>query len=297
MTIAAVAQAGADAGKWRQCLASLLFAASALIPLFAWTAILVVTSPDRPLADVGGRLVHLLRDPLGRWLLPPLAALPLLFLFLAAVHWRARAGTGPRKWVDALGLAATVLAVPVCWPAAIPAGFATWHGSPARYERPLPQAIARVLRILRAVVVTTLVAFLLGLAGFFIGKLYEMAAIRGWVPGAVYRTHVITDMQVLDGDYGPAYWIAWDGAPIARRSHQRENLERDQWARLAVGDTVTMAYYRDDPTPNSPDGIYVSLGNFVFDIVLLSCALLLACVLGRPRIRALRAFVRNRSRS
>lgn len=95
-----------------------------------------------------------------------------------------------------------------------------------------------------------------------------MSAIRGWVPGAIYKEHIVTDKRVLDGKYGPAYWVAWEGADITRRSTRRTNLGKEQWQTIDIGDRVTIAYYRGNPEPYIPDGIFVSPENFAFDLIL-----------------------------
>jgi hypothetical protein len=107
------------------------------------------------------------------------------------------------------------------------------------------------------------------------GKLYKMAAIRGWVSGANFRDQVVTAKRVVEDEDGPVFWIAWSGADPAQRSTFRDNLDRDQWEQIQIGDTVRMAYYDSDPYPRpyKPDGIYTSAGNFAFDIVLLASEL------------------------
>jgi hypothetical protein len=136
----------------------------------------------------------------------------------------------------------------------------------------------KTLRNIAAFILMFLVAWV---ALFTAGKLYKMASIRGWVPGAIYKEHVVTDKRVLEGTYGPVHWLAWSDADITERSPMRENVEKEQWDNIAIGATITMAYYRDDPEPYKPDGIFVSAGNFVFDLLLLT--LELAAIIGLAR--------------
>jgi len=137
------------------------------------------------------------------------------------------------------------------------------------------------MRVVRTIAILVLISFVVWLALFTSAKLYKMTAIRGWVPGAIYKEHVVTDKRVLDGEYGPAHWIAWEGADITQRSTFRETLDEEQWETINIGDKVAIAYYRDDPEPYKLDGIYVSPGNFVFDLILLIGEILVIIILVR----------------
>lgn len=125
------------------------------------------------------------------------------------------------------------------------------------------------MRTLRTTAAFVLMALAVSMALYTGAKLYKMSAIRGWVPGAVHKERVVTDKRAVEGEYGPVYWIAWEHGDIAQRSNVRENVDEQQWSAIRVGDKVTIAYYRDDPEPYKPDGIYASTGNFVFDFFLL----------------------------
>lgn len=131
------------------------------------------------------------------------------------------------------------------------------------------------MRNFRIFALLAFAALLAWLAFFTCSKLYKMTAIRGLTPGAVFREHRITDKRALDGSYGPAYWIAWNNADITKRSDFREILQKEAWEKINIGDRVTIAYYRDDPTPYKPDGIFDSPGNFIFDLALLTGELMM----------------------
>jgi hypothetical protein len=141
------------------------------------------------------------------------------------------------------------------------------------------------MRILRTTAVFILIALVVWLTLFTSAKLYKMAAIRGWMPGAIYKEHVVTDKRALEDEYGPVYWVAWEGGDITQRSNLRENLDEEQWSAIKVGDKVAIAYYRGAPEPYKPDGIFVSLGNFGFDLVLLFGEILLTITLVRLLLR------------
>jgi len=139
-------------------------------------------------------------------------------------------------------------------------------------------------RLASAALLALTLALLLALAGYTCAKLYKMAAIRGWLPGAVHKEHVVTAKRVLDCEFGPCYWIAGNGADISQRSTYRENLDEAQWQGVRVGDRVVMAYYGDDPHPYQPDGIYTSAGNFGFDLIVLGVELALAMMVAKALV-------------
>src|SRR4051812_19406382 len=105
------------------------------------------------------------------------------------------------------------------------------------------------MRTLRIIASVLLLAFAMSLGLYTSIKLYKMMAIRGWLPGATFKEHVLTDKRMLEGEFGPSYWIAWDGSNITRPSNSRENLDKLRWANMKIGDKVTIAYYRGDPSP------------------------------------------------
>lgn len=126
-----------------------------------------------------------------------------------------------------------------------------------------------------------LAACLLGYLAFFTSaKLLKMARIRGFIEGPPPVSKRITDKAVLQGKYGDSYWIAWDGADIRRPSKSRLNLPEEAWGRYSVGDQFQVFLFPGETWAYSREDIYVSDGNFVFDLILLSLWLVGLSLLG-----------------
>ena len=115
-----------------------------------------------------------------------------------------------------------------------------------------------------------------------------MCAIKGWIPGARVEHHTITQkMQETDRD-DEVYWIAWTSRDIHEIGNHRTNLDRDQWTALKIGDPIDIIFYHSDPSPYVRHDIFVSVGNFAFDLCLLAAesfgvAAMLWLVLNRRR--------------
>jgi hypothetical protein len=112
-------------------------------------------------------------------------------------------------------------------------------------------------------------AFILLLLGIFINKLHTMVQVRGLIEGATEERQQITDKSILDGNFGEAYWIAWNNSDITERSSNRINIDETQWIDLAIGDNIPIIRLSDDPIPYYREGIYASDGNFILDFVLI----------------------------
>ena len=114
----------------------------------------------------------------------------------------------------------------------------------------------------------------LGLAALItIPKLYRMAQIKAWIPGATITREVVAQKwHQLPSEYPrerDVYWISWGPAPIREVGPHRTNLEADDWARVEVGQPVNVVRIPGDEHTYTQNDIFVSTGNFVFDIVLL----------------------------
>ena len=109
------------------------------------------------------------------------------------------------------------------------------------------------------------------LATYTSSKIVTMAKIRGWLSGEPPIAKVVSDRAVIEGSYGDDYWLAWDGADIAKPGPNRINLSKEVWSRYAVGDPIEVFYFRSSKWPYHKDGIVASNENFVFDGILLSC--------------------------
>lgn len=112
--------------------------------------------------------------------------------------------------------------------------------------------------------------FILILLGVFINKLHSMAQVRGWLGGATEELQKITDKKILEGQFGEAYWIAWNHSDIGQASSNRINIDEKQWIEFSIGDAITIIRFPDEPVPYYREGIYASYGNFILDFVLVS---------------------------
>lgn len=112
-------------------------------------------------------------------------------------------------------------------------------------------------------------------------KLYRMAQIRGWVPGAKITTYTVTQKAVTKGWRGrDAYVISWKNENIQTPSHNRVFVPYEKWKNIRIGSQVDIARVGNSEEPYLLDDIYVSDGNFVFDIMLLCTELGVACLMG-----------------
>ena len=108
------------------------------------------------------------------------------------------------------------------------------------------------------------------LLGVLINKLHTMAQVRGLLEGASEELQKITDKKILEGQFGAAYWIAWNHSDITQPSSNRINVDEKQWIKFEIGDAITTIQLPDDPIPYYREGIYASDGNFILDFVLIS---------------------------
>ncbi len=97
-----------------------------------------------------------------------------------------------------------------------------------------------------------------------------MTQVRGLIEGASEEIQTITDKKPLEGEFGTAYWIAWNHSDITQPSSSRINIDEQQWTDFDIGDSMTIIRLLDDPAPYYREGIYASDGNFILDMVLIS---------------------------
>jgi hypothetical protein len=100
-------------------------------------------------------------------------------------------------------------------------------------------------------------------------KLFTMARIRGWLPGASQSTEIIAQKWDHPSRRGHAYWIAWSERDIREVGPHRLSVPRDRWERLAVGDRIAIVRLPRHRQPYLRDGIYASTGNFLLDVLIL----------------------------
>ena len=112
--------------------------------------------------------------------------------------------------------------------------------------------------------------FVLLLLGILLNKLHTMFQVRGLLGGATEELQQITDKKILDGQFGEAYWIAWNHSDITQPSPNRINIDEKQWINFDIGESITITRLSDDPVPYYRQGIYASDGNFILDFALIS---------------------------
>ena len=114
------------------------------------------------------------------------------------------------------------------------------------------------------------VLFILLLLGILINKLHTMTQVRGLLGDAAEELQKITDKRILEGQFGAAYWIAWDYSDVTQPSSNRINVNEKQWTNFNIGDSIKIIRLPDDSVPYYREGIYASDGNFILDFVLIS---------------------------
>ena len=98
-------------------------------------------------------------------------------------------------------------------------------------------------------------------------KLYKMAQIKGFVPGRKLVTQLVTGSGEQQGRREMVYWISWGGADWRVPSNNRTNLPEEIWENHPVGSEIQLVQHGE--TFYHPNGIFVSPGNFVFDVFLM----------------------------
>jgi hypothetical protein len=130
----------------------------------------------------------------------------------------------------------------------------------------------------------------LGLAaGVTIPKLWTMCQIKGWLPGAITAQETVTQKWYQSAEEHPrgwdTYWISWSDTDIRTVGLHRINVEPQYWESVAVGDPLEVVRLPNDARPHLRNDIFVSVGNFSFDLALLAVeigvALIMLVILAR----------------
>ncbi len=124
----------------------------------------------------------------------------------------------------------------------------------------------------------------LGLAVGITGpKLYKMAQIRGWIPGAILTEKVILEklhetrrQRRRDPN---TYWLRIDDVKIEYPGNHRINLTPEMWEDLSIGDNLEVVQLSKEGNYYLRNGIFVSTGNFIFDFFLLSIEISVALLM------------------
>jgi hypothetical protein len=107
----------------------------------------------------------------------------------------------------------------------------------------------------------------LGLIIFTGGKLYKMAQIEGWAPGASISQVEVLDKGTESGRRGSEYyWVELD--PIKLSDH-RIRLEQNYWNTIKIGDSIEVRQVPSDDSTYSKNDIFTEPGNYSVDVVLL----------------------------
>ncbi len=142
---------------------------------------------------------------------------------------------------------------------------------PLGHDPPWYKAVVRFLLLL-----IFIPPLLLGSAGiaYTSAKLHKMKQIRGWEPGAEFRS-----VRVLEKANEPptpnglsaSWWVRWsDENSIHVPGRHRLNLPYEVWAQLNLGDPIEITFFPDGSGPYHRDGIFADDGNILFDRSLLA---------------------------
>ena len=128
-----------------------------------------------------------------------------------------------------------------------------------------------------------LLAVSIWLLAFTGNKLWKMAQINGWVPGADTVEVAVTEKSASEtelrhGVGDTVYWLIWQDG--------RTNVTREIWQGVQMSDRLELRRLPGEGKLYYEGGIYASPGNFVFDFVLLGLEFVLFfCALTRLVIR------------
>jgi hypothetical protein len=114
----------------------------------------------------------------------------------------------------------------------------------------------------------------LALAALVTGpKLYWRCQVKGLLPGATEHVRTVLETWHQGPDEHPrnrnVYWLRIAEGDIRENGQHRLHLAPKQWARIQVGDQLTMVSVGRSTRLYLPAGVFTSPLNFVFDVVLL----------------------------
>ena len=114
----------------------------------------------------------------------------------------------------------------------------------------------------------------IGLLGTFITvpRLYKMFQIKGVISGATVTAKSITKKWVSDSHlrYETHYNISWAEDTVNIKENQVDNIDKETWKYMNVGDTINVVSFRSDKKAYTNNSLYVANGNFILDFVLLA---------------------------
>jgi hypothetical protein len=111
-------------------------------------------------------------------------------------------------------------------------------------------------------------------------KLFKMALIEGWIPGADVTHEVITQMGVEPADLRrseDSYWVSWVYGDVRDSWHRRERVPREVWQRMREGDPIEVVHIFGSSYLR--EGVFVEPGQFALDIVFLAAELTVGVVM------------------
>jgi hypothetical protein len=114
-------------------------------------------------------------------------------------------------------------------------------------------------------------------AAVTVPKLYKMAQINGWQPGATITARVITNKGVDEGRRGlKHYWVSWSKNGSSLNHADRDYVSPEVWETIQEGDSVEVVRVPGDEAGYLRNGVFVEPGNFVFDYFLLAAEIITA---------------------
>jgi hypothetical protein len=159
----------------------------------------------------------------------------------------------------------------------------------------------------------------LGLAfGGTVPKLYTMARIKGWVPGAVVTHEMITQKGIAHARRtreDDVYWLSWSNNTVRDEDARRGSkglfyrlvpwadqsggawtlcvrVEPEAWKELEVGDPLEVIRIPGDESAYHRNDAFVDAGQFVIDFPFLAVEITVAIVV---LIQIIRRYRRSRA--
>jgi hypothetical protein len=126
-------------------------------------------------------------------------------------------------------------------------------------------------------------------------KLYKMAQIKGWVPGALVTPAVVTQKGVDPRQFRQieeTYWVSWEYGEVRGSWTRRVRVSPEVWEGMKLGDPIDLIRVPGDGRTYLRNGVFVDWGNCAFDLFLLAAAVVVALV---SAVRLLWWLVRGRA--
>jgi hypothetical protein len=126
-------------------------------------------------------------------------------------------------------------------------------------------------------------------------KLYGIAQIKGWIPGAEVRRAFIVQKgmdpsrRLRDQD---SYWVSWEYGEVRDSWYRRVRVSPEVWQDMQLGGPIDLIRVGDDPHTYLREGVGVEWGNIALDLGMLAVAVVVFLV---TSVRLLWWLVRGRT--